>query len=216
MPGHPVFAGGRQDLRDAEEVADRLPSRVGEQEAYLVGVPPWRARVRGADVPGAVHLEVSVHGQAVPGADQQVLAPGDGLGHRLAAEVDRGVPGNPVVAAGQHPPRQGLVQAAGGVPDDVTFGHYPRIARVPGRRLARGLVAAGPVVAVPAAVAAAWPVAVRVAAAGAVAVRVPAVAVAAARARRPAIPLIRVRGGPGRVRLAGIRVRRGGPRVVRM
>src|SRR5215475_4180255 len=187
MPGHPVFAGGRQDLRDAEEVADRLPSRVGEQEAYLVGVPPWRARVRGADVPGAVHLEVSVHGQAVPGADQQVLAPGDGLGHRLAAEVDRGVPGNPEVAARQHPPRQGLVQAAGGVPDDITFGHYPRMACVPERRLARGLVAAAAVVAVTTAVAGARTVPARVA----------PVAVAAARARRPAIPLlIRVQDGP--------------------
>src|SRR5215471_4651022 len=205
MPGHPVFAGGRQDLGDPEEVADRLPPRVGEQEAYLVNVSPWRARVRRADVPGAVHLEVGVHGQAVPGADQQVLAPGDGLGDRLAAEVDRGVPGNPEVATSEHPPRQGLVQAMGGVPDDVTFGHYPRMACVPERRLARGLVAAAAVVAVTTAVAAA----------GAVPARVASVAGAAARARRPAVPLlIRARGRPGRIRQAGVRVRRGGPRVV--
>ena len=82
-----------------------------------------RPLARGDDPPVALHLEVRVDGQAAVGADQQVLAARDGLGDELAGEVDGRVPGHAEVAAGQHLPGEGSVQALGGGPDDVTFGH---------------------------------------------------------------------------------------------
>ena len=72
---------------------------------------------------------MGVHGQAVAGADQQVLAARDGLGDGLPRQVDGRVAGHPEVAAGQYPPGERHVQAAGGVPVDVTFGHDSRMAR---------------------------------------------------------------------------------------
>ena len=68
-----------------------------------------------------------MHRQAVPDADEQVLTLGDGLRHRVTGEVGGRVPGHAEVAAGQHPPRQRLVQAPCGVPDDITFGHPSRM-----------------------------------------------------------------------------------------
>ena len=70
---------------------------------------------------------MGVHGQAVPGPDQQVLAPRDDLGHQLLAQVDGRELGDAEVAARQHLPGQRLMQAAGGGPDDITFRHESRM-----------------------------------------------------------------------------------------
>src|SRR6202022_4863171 len=119
---------GADQFDHAELIPDRLPVVVGEQQPDPVAVPdPFG---RGPDLPGAVHAQVGVDGEAVLGPDEQVLAAGDGLGHAIAGQVGGGQPRDTEVAAGQRPPRQRPVQAAGGVPDDVSLGDDPSVLEV--------------------------------------------------------------------------------------
>jgi len=66
---------------------------------------------------------VRVHGDPAVGTDQQVLAVRDGLSDDLAGEIDGRVPGHTEVTAGQHLPREGIMQPLGGIPYGVAFWH---------------------------------------------------------------------------------------------
>ena len=87
----------RQDLDHAEQVPERLPGVVGQDEPDPVIT---RQVVAGrADPPGSLHPQVGVDGQPAVYPGQQVLAPGDGAGHGPPGQVGRGEPRHPEVAA---------------------------------------------------------------------------------------------------------------------
>jgi hypothetical protein len=120
VPDGLPFPRGRQHLGDAELVPGGQPLGVAEQQSQPVALPVSAGRV---DPPRALHLEVRVHAKPAVGANEQVLAAGQGLGDRVADEADGRVARHAEIATGQYLPGEGRVQPLRGVPDDVTLGH---------------------------------------------------------------------------------------------
>jgi hypothetical protein len=126
MPGDTLFVSGAEQLDDRELVSGGLPLGVRQQQPD----PVIATRLTGGgNPPEAIHLQMGVHGQARVGADQQVLAARERFGHRLPGQAGGGESWHTEVAAGQRPSGQRIVESAGGVPNNVTFGHLPSLPR---------------------------------------------------------------------------------------
>lgn len=123
-----VLVCGAQEFQDGEAVADGCAVGVGQDRADLVGGAAGPALVFCVHLPGAVHAEVGVKGQAALDAGEEVLAAWGDVEYAAACEVGCGVFGHPQVAAGQHLVREGAVQASRALPDRVSFGHGSRVA----------------------------------------------------------------------------------------
>ena len=125
-----VLGGGGQDLHDAQQVTNRLPGVVGEDQPYAVAAAGPLGG--GPDPPGAIHAQVGVHGDTGVGPGQQVFSAGDGLGHRLAGQIGRREPGHPEVGAGQHLCGQCRVQPPRGEPHRVSLRHASQLTAAAG------------------------------------------------------------------------------------
>jgi hypothetical protein len=116
-------------LDNAQAEANAYPFARRQDEADLkTRAPPRPARA--IDVPRTVHLEMSVHGDALLGADQQVLASGHHLQDHAAGEIDRGIRGYSEIAGHQDLVGQDFVQPVGCAPDGVALGHVSQSAGV--------------------------------------------------------------------------------------
>lgn len=123
-----MLVRGAQEFQNGEAVADGCAVGVGQDRADLVGGAAGPALVFCVHLPGAVHAEVGVEGQAAFDAGEEVLAAWGDVEDSAAREVGGGVFRHPQVATGQHLVRQGAVQASRGLPDRVSFGHGSRVA----------------------------------------------------------------------------------------
>jgi len=123
LPGDPRLLARADQLDHAQLVPDGLPLLVGQQQPDPVAVAQPLGRGPDPQLPSIFRWVCTVRPLLGPG--QQVLTARDGFGHDIAGQVGGGQPGNAEVAAGQHPSRQRLVQAAGSLPDNVSLGMTP-------------------------------------------------------------------------------------------
>lgn len=86
-----VFVGGADQLQYGEAIADGRAVGVAQDRADLVCRAAAPALAVGVHLPGAVHPQVRVEGQAALDAGEEVLAAGRHLQDGTAGEVGRGV-----------------------------------------------------------------------------------------------------------------------------
>ena len=92
--------------------------------------PPLLAA--GVDVPEPLHLQMRMQDPAlcrIPAADQQVLAAGHHILHRVTGVVGSGEPGHAQVAPGEHLPGQDGIEVPCRPPDGIALRHVPSVPR---------------------------------------------------------------------------------------
>ena len=108
----PVLVGGAQQFQDGEAVADGGVGGGAEDRPDLVGGAAAPALAGGVHLPGAVHPQVGVEGEAALDAGEEVLAARGDVQDGAAGEIGRGELGHAEVGAGQQPARRGRRAAA--------------------------------------------------------------------------------------------------------
>lgn len=136
MPDNGVLGRGGNKLDHRKPISDRIMIIRRQHGTNFECRPATPMTASRKDVPGTVHLEMSVQGELVAKPEQLVLAAGDHLADANPGQIGCRQGRNTEFRSRQDPASKHLVQAPACPPDCISLGHGLSVPYRSQRRLA--------------------------------------------------------------------------------